>query len=282
MSKKLTALAASLVMIAAAPPAMSADIPQGSIKGKAWVQTDRTMAEAMAQSWTVLPATVTGDKLYEGTNIGAPETKGKAPAVIFVHGSGGINPHIKAFQKRLAEELGIASFTPDSFQLPDRMTYSSPIDPMDYEKIHALRASELSAAVEFLTKQPWFNGRFVIAGTSEGAVAVARYVRAEHAPAEAGRIIFSWSCENNYHVVQHKTRIPANMPVLNIMSSNDKYFSKANSYLGNPDAVGNCSKALEGNPNARIVLIKDAPHTLMNEPQAREAEDRFLKDVLLK
>ena len=114
MSKKLTALAASLVMIAAASPAMSADIPQGSIKGKAWVQTDRTMAEAMAQSWTVLPATVTGDKLYEGTNIGAPETKGKAPAVIFVHGSGGINPHIKAFQKRSGSRASRP--TPSSFR----------------------------------------------------------------------------------------------------------------------------------------------------------------------
>lgn len=281
MNTRISALAAALV-IALAAPAMSADVPQGTIKGKAWVQTDRTMAEAMAQSWTVLPASVTGDKTYEGTNIRAPETKGKAPAVIFVHGSGGINPQIKAFQKRLADELGIASFTADSFQLPDRMTYTSPIDPMDYEKIHALRASELTAAVEFLTKQPWFNGRFVIAGTSEGAVAVARYVRAAAAPTEAGRIIFSWSCENNYHVVQHKTRIPDNMPVLNIMSSKDKYFSQANPYLGNQEAIGNCSKALQGNPNARIVLIKDAPHTLMNEPEAREAEDKFLKDVLLK
>ena len=269
MNTRISALAAAL-LIALAAPAMSADVPQGTIKGKAWVQTDRTMAEAMAQSWTVLPASVTGDKTYEGTNIRAPETKGKAPAVIFVHGSGGINPQIKAFQKRLADELGIASFTADSFQLPDRMTYTSPIDPMDYEKIHALRASELTAAVEFLAKQPWFNGRFVIAGTSEAA------------PAEAGRIIFSWSCENNYHVVQHKTRIPDGMPVLNIMSSKDKYFSQANPYLGNHEAVGNCSKALQGNPNARIVLIKDAPHTLMNEPEAREAEDKFLKDVLLK
>ena len=69
---------------------------------------------------------------------------------------------------------------------------------------------------------------------------------------------------------------------LNIMSSKDKYFSQANPYLGNHEAVGNCSKALQGNPNARIVLIKDAPHTLMNEPEAREAEDKFLKDVLLK
>ena len=211
MNTRISALAAAL-LIALAAPAMSADVPQGTIKGKAWVQTDRTMAEAMAQSWTVLPASVTGDKTYEGTNIRAPETKGKAPAVIFVHGSGGINPQIKAFQKRLADELGIASFTADSFQLPDRMTYTSPIDPMDYEKIHALRASELTAAVEFLTKQPWFNGRFVIAGTSEGAVAVARYVRAAAAPAEAGRIIFSWSCENTTTSSSTRREFPTACP----------------------------------------------------------------------
>ena len=84
MNTRISALAAAL-LIALAAPAMSADVPQGTIKGKAWVQTDRTMAEAMAQSWTVLPASVTGDKTYEGTNIRAPETKGKAPAVIFVH-----------------------------------------------------------------------------------------------------------------------------------------------------------------------------------------------------
>ena len=78
MNTRISALAAALLMALAAP-AMSADVPQGTIKGKAWVQTDRTMAEAMAQSWTVLPASVTGDKTYEGTNIRAPETKGKAP-----------------------------------------------------------------------------------------------------------------------------------------------------------------------------------------------------------
>lgn len=203
--------------------------------------------------------------------------------MIFVHGSGGINPQIKVFQKRLADELGIASFTADSFQLPDRMTYTSPIDPMDYEKIHALRASELTAAVEFLAKQPWFNGRFVIAGTSEGAVAVARYVRAE-APHPPKRAASSSPGRAKTTTTSSSTRreFPTACPSSTSWSSKDKYFSQANPYLGNHEAVGNCSKALQGNPNARIVLIKDAPHTLMNEPEAREAEDKFLKDVLLK
>lgn len=283
----MTTSQAKLAVLAAFGAALmmnvqAADVPKGSIKGTAWEHTDRSMAEAMARSWTVLPASLTGGKIYEGVNIDAPATKGKAPALIFVHGSGGINPQIKAFQTWLAETFGIASITADSYQLPDRMTYSSPIDPMDYEKIHALRSSELTAAVNFLTKQPWFDGRFVIAGTSEGAVAVARYVKKDDAPAERGRIIFSWSCENNYHVVEHKTALPKPLPVLNVMSSTDKYFSKANAYIGNPNAVGNCSKAFEGHPNAKVVLIKDAPHTLMNLPESQAAVSEFLKTYLLK
>lgn len=262
--------------------AAAGDIPQGQIKGSAYVHTESSMAAAMTHAWTVLPASLTGSKVYEGLYQDAPHCVGKAPALIFVHGSGGLNPNIKAFQTWLAEELGIASITADSFQLPDRMTYSSPIPRTDYEKIHSLRSSELTAAVAFLKKQPWFDGRFVIAGTSEGAVAVARYQAAQNAVPEKGRIIFSWSCEDNYHVVSHKTAIPEGLPVLNVMSATDKYFSAANSYIGNPQAVGHCAKALADNPNASVVLIPKAPHTLMNTPQAREAVEGFLKDRLLK
>lgn len=78
MNTRISALAAAL-LIALAAPAMSADVPQGTIKGTAWVQTDRTMAEAMAQSWTVLPASVTGDKTYEGTNIRGPKRRERRP-----------------------------------------------------------------------------------------------------------------------------------------------------------------------------------------------------------
>lgn len=254
----------------------------GKIMGTAVVHTQESMSRAIQAGWVVLPASLTGNQLYEGKLSNAPQTKGKAASLIFVHGSGGLNDNIKAFQRWLADKLNIASFTLDSFQLPDRMTYSSPIPKKDYEKIHSLRSSELSAAVDWLTTAPWFDGRFVIAGTSEGAVAVARYTRAAAAPAERGRIIFSWSCEDNYHVEAHKTNIPDDLPVLNVMSATDKYFSKANSYLGNDAAVGHCANVLAKNTAASIVLIPGAPHTLMNVPQAREAVEGFLRDRLLK
>lgn len=184
--------------------------------------------------------------------------------------------------KGLAETLGVASIMLDSMQLLDRMKYSSPIPPEEYEKVHALRASELKAAVYYVSKAPWFDGRLAIAGTSEGGVTVARYQAAANAPKEKARIIFSWSCEDNYHVTAHRTAIPNDLPVLNVMSATDKFFSASNPYIGNKAAVGHCGKALANNPNAEIVLIPKAPHTLLNLTQTHEVVEGFLKDRLLK
>lgn len=103
-------------------------------------------------------------------------------------------------------------------------------------------------------------------GQCEGAAAVARYKGQEF----LGRIVFSWSCENNYFVRSHGTALPDDKPVLNIISSTDPYFpSPANSWLGNPTAAGHCAAALRNNKQASIVLIPGAPHTVLNLPAAR-------------
>ena len=96
----------------------------------------------------------------------------------------------------------------------------------------------------------------------------------------AGRMVFSWSCENNYFVEQHRTALPADRPVLNVMSSTDVFFSPSNAWLGNTAARGHCADALKDNKMASVVLIPGAPHTLMNLPQARHATAGFLKDLL--
>lgn len=66
------------------------------------------------------------------------------------------------------------------------------------------------------------------------------------------------------------------------MSATDKYFSKANSYLGNDAALGHCGRALAKNRFASIVLIPEAPHTLLNLPQTHQVVEGFLKERLLK
>ena len=276
----LTACASDGTSTKAQPPSVTQAAPVGSVKGSAWVHTDASLKAAVDNAWVVLPASVTGGAAYAGLLKDAPATRGKAPLVVFVHGSSGVAPAIKAWQQWLADTLGVASLTADSMQLPDRLTYKSPVAPQVYEKIHAMRAQELAAAIAAVPSLPWADPKqLVVAGTSEGAVAVARYRATTSAPQEKGRMIFSWSCEDNYHVQTHRTQLPQTLPVLNIMSSTDMYFSQSNPWLGNPDAKGHCGEALAMNKVSSIVLIPGAPHTLFNLPQAQQAQAGFLRGV---
>ncbi|MFO1306272.1 MAG: alpha/beta hydrolase [Burkholderiales bacterium] len=250
--------------------------PKGEVKGTAMQHTPASLAAAVANASLVLPSGVTGAGVFKGKLADAPSTKGTAPVVIFLHGSSGLGlAAIGEWQAWLAS-LGVASVAPDSFALPDRITYSSPVDKDTYEKIHALRASEIEAALAAVKRQAWADPkRLFLAGTSEGSVAVARY----RGDAFAGRMIFAWSCEPNYFVTEPRNGFAAQEPVLNVISSVDPFFSPSNAWLGNASAKGHCADALANNKNAVIVLIPGAPHTLLNLPAARSATAAFIADA---
>lgn len=251
--------------------------PAGEVRGSATQHTAASARAVIEQGWLVLPPSATGGAVYAGRWRDAPATTRRVPVVVFMHGSSGLGlKAIGEWQAWLAG-LGVASFAPDSFALPERLTYKSPVAQEFYERIHALRLSEVELSVQALRTVPWADtGRMLLAGTSEGAVPVARYAGKEF----AGRIIFSWSCEDNYFVRGHATALPAELPVLNVISASDPYFSASNPWLGNPTARGHCAQALKDSKNASIVLISGAPHTLINLPQARHATAGFIADVL--
>lgn len=237
--------------------------------------------ESLAASWQngVLITAVSG-KAQEITVKEAQNLTPK-PVVLFMHGSSGVNPQIREFATWLAESFDITCVMPDSMQLKDRITYSSPVSRQDYEDVHRMRLDELNNAMQQLKDAPWFDGRVVIAGTSEGGVCVARFNREQSSLKEQGRMIFSWSCENNYHVSEHASCIPDDLPVLNVMSATDKFFSKANSYLDCDDALGYAGNVLKNNTVSTIALIPNAPHTLFNLPHCRDVIEGFLKRNLL-
>lgn len=253
-----------------------AQTPAGEIKGTETTHTEASAREAILGAQVALPASVTGGAAYMGPLRSAPATRAKAPVVVFMHGSSGLAlKAIGEWQQWLAS-LGIASLAPDSFALPNRLNYKSPVDKATYEKIHALRVSEIALAAKAVQGLAWADAsRVVLAGTSEGAAAVARYTGKEF----AGRIVFSWSCEDNYFVQTHQTALPDDKPVLNVMSSTDPFFSQSNTWLGNATAAGHCGMALKANKQASVVLIPGAPHTLLNLPAARHPVEGFLKDV---
>lgn len=252
--------------------------PTGEVKGTAFHHTAASSEGVVQRAAVVLPASVTGGAMYAGPFRDAPrDARGRVPVVVFLHGSSGLGlKAIGEWQQWLAS-LGVASMAPDSFALPDRVTYTSPVGKDVYENIHALRASEIVLALQALRHAPWADtSRLVLAGTSEGATAVARYA----GPEFAARMIYSWSCENNYFVQEHRTAVLPQQPVLNVMSLTDMYFSPSNAWLGNPAAKGYCGDALKAQKQSAIVLIPGAPHTLLNLPPARHATEGFLRDVV--
>ena len=255
-----------------------AQAPQGEVKDGAVIHTEASAKAVIAGATVALPASVTGAAPFAGVFRDLPaRTIARVPVVVFLHGSSGLSlAAIAEWQQWLASQ-GVASIAPDSFGLPDRLTYKSPVSKDVYEKIHALRAAEIALAVAALQGTSWADMRqLVLAGTSEGSPAVARH----SGEGFVAKMIFAWSCEDNYFVVAHQTHTGKAMPVLNIISTTDPFFSAANPWLGNAAARGHCAQALKANPRASIVLIPDAPLTLFNLPASRQMVTGFLRDVL--
>jgi len=251
--------------------------PKGDIQPGALVHTPESSQQVISGAQVALPASLTQAGIYLGSLKDAPPVgKNQVPVVVFMHGSSGLGLKTIGEWQRWLAGMGIASIAPDSFGLKNRMTYNSPIDKANYEKVHALRASEITLTVQALRQLPWADpAKWVLAGTSEGSVPVARYTGQEF----MGRILFAWGCEDNYFVESHQTAIPDDQPVLNIISSTDPYFSPSNSWIGNPNATGHCGAALKNNKKASVVLIPGGPHTVLMFPQAKGPVEGFLKDL---
>ena len=270
-----------LLAVAATGVALEAGAlaPAGQIKGSQTVHTPESGQLAIRQAALVLPAAATGGAVFVGKVADAPTTiAARVPVVVFLHGSSGLGLKAIGEWQRWLADLGVASLAPDSFALPDRLTYQSPIDKAVYERVHALRQSEIDLALAAVRTAPWADpARLVLSGTSEGSVAVARHA----GDAFIGRMVYAWSCEDNYFVEQHRSALSAERPVLNVISTRDPYFSSANEWVGLPAPAGHCGPKLGKHPLSSVVLIPEAPHTLLNLPAARRATEGFLRDLKL-
>jgi dienelactone hydrolase len=267
------AIACSICSLAA----MAQTAPLGEIKGTALVHTAQSAIGVVQGAQVALPASVSGG-VFVGAYRDAPkQARARVPVVVFLHGSSGLSLKAIAEWQAWLAGLGVASIAPDSFALPDRVTYKSPISQAAYEQMHALRASEIALALDALQSAPWADTtRLVLAGTSEGAPSVARYGSAQF----VGRMLFAWSCEDNYFVQEHRTAVVPNQAVLNIISTVDPFFSSANTWLGNAQAKGHCAEAFKSQAQTSIVLIPGAPHTLLNLPAAKHAVAGYVAQVL--
>jgi dienelactone hydrolase len=259
-----------------ATAAFAADKP-GDTKGTVLEPSTENLARTWAKANLVLPAALAGGRRWEGHAEDAPDVIGIAPLVVVMHGSSGVAPAVKEFQVWLADELGAASVAPDSLAIPDRLTYISPVDVATYERVHALRLAELENALKAARDWSWVDRqRLVMAGTSEGAVAVGRYGGKD----AAARLIYSWSCEDNYFVTAPRLGIGPKEPVLNAISARDPYFSAANPWNKDRAVTGSCAAALKDDPRAEVMVIDADVHTILNRPDVRDRSAQFLRGVL--
>jgi dienelactone hydrolase len=264
----------SLLMFASATAGAQPTAPNGELKGSGWVHTKDSLVAAVQQADVCLPPAATGSASFCGKFKDIPKIGGRqVPVLVFLHGSSGLGlKAIGEWQQWLAG-LGYASIAPDSFALADHVTYKSPIDKASYERIHALRASEIAPTLAALRGQAWVDAsNLILAGTSEGSIPVARYPGNEF----VARILYAWSCETNYFVIEPRNAFEPNKPVLNVISASDPFFSRSNAWLGNPDAQGHCGAALKDSSRASVLLVPNAPHTLLNLSATRSATAGFL------
>jgi hypothetical protein len=254
-----------------------AQTPIGSVQDGAWMHTTESLKAVAQNAQIALPAKATGKDIFTGLLKNAPATTGtKVPVIVFMHGSSGLSLAAIAQWQLWLAKLGYASIAPDSFALAGRLTYKSPVDLVTYERVHDMRMAEIAPTVAALQSQPWADTqRLVLAGTSEGSVPVARH----DGQGFIAKIMYAWSCEKNYFVTEPKSNFDLKKPVLNVISSVDPFFSKTNTWIGNDAAQGHCGAALKGNAQASIVLIPDAPHTLLMFPAAQNATAGFLMQI---
>jgi hypothetical protein len=273
--RALFACLAAGLMIAAHPAI--AQVKPGDIQGTTLDPTPGNLAATFAGASLVLPASLRRGERWQGLASAAPEVTGKAPLVILLHGSSGIAPAVKEFQIWLADALGLASLAPDSLAIEGRLTYTSPVAIDIYERVHALRLAELNYALNASRAWSWVDrARIVLAGTSEGSVAVSRYAGTE----SVARLIYSWSCEANYFVDRPRPGFGPGEPVFSAISARDPYFSPANSWNKDYAVTGTCAGALKDNPNAVSLVVDADVHTILNRADVREATAAFLKRVL--
>lgn len=247
------------------------------IKGNMLDPTPDNLGRTWVSARLVLPASLARGTTWAGSPSSAPAIADRSPLVIVMAGSSGIAPAIKEYQTWLAETLGLPSVAPDSLAIPDRLTYTSPVPVAVYERVHALRLAELENALARASELAWVDrSRIVVMGTSEGAVAIARLPSVQ----PIARLIYAWSCERNYFVEAPRTAVPIETPVLNMISTEDPYFSPKNPWNASYSVKGSCAEAFAHHKDAQVVLVASDQHTIINRPEVRTATAAFLRRVL--
>ncbi len=195
------------------------------------------------------------------------------PTLLYIHGSSGLYRG-DVYRQYIVEELGFIFFAPDSFRLKNRPTYLSPTKSKYYTRVHKIRVAEISYNFKKLKKLPFIdNNNIFLMGNSEGGLAVA----VSKTKGFKGRIVTAFSCESSYFYKKFKIGFKKSCPFLNIIGTDDEFFSKESDLNDEYKVDGNGIETLKNYYNTKIVILAKAKHDLTQNIYVKDEILSFLK-----
>ena len=164
---RIPAFIIAALAVAAIPTFGQTQQPAGEIKGTAWQHTPASLAAAVADGALVLPASATGKGVFVGKFKDAPPVSWSVPGR---HLPARIVRAQPQGHWRVAALAGITRRREPCAGLvhlarPDHLHFAHRQDHVRED--HALRASEIAAALAALLKQSWVDpARIALAGTA--------------------------------------------------------------------------------------------------------------------
>ena len=201
------------------------------------------------------------------TTIDSIPNDRKLPVLVYMHGCSGIGGNDTDNHRwaKLLSAQGLLVVMPDGMARGDRkmMSCDSSIPQADR------RLAELKYAAAQAKAQPWFDGKLLLMGWSEGGVAVARTAL----PGIAGAVITGWTCTSSSNTF-NGVFAPRQTPVLAVNYVDDPTFP-----YGGVNS-GSCEPKLAGRPASKVVMLPGKGHGTYDNANARDAVLNFVADRL--
>ena len=223
-----------------------------------WIQGDHFLPFLALKNGSGKHLPISAKHMDWAQNIEAKHLKpsSRLPAVIFLHGCRGFGTG-NGFVPYFLDE-GFAVFAPNSFARPGRTPFCNGGSSIPMEERIDFRREELEFTLARLRDVPWIDtSRLILAGFSEGGHTVSSWSGREF----MAQVLFGVDCSYS----NLSPNAPLDIPVLNIVGSDDEYGYGGGCHISDNRAA-----------SSKSVVVKGADHALTGSTRPREEVTKFI------